>query len=404
MSTATKTGCSVFGLNERASPEHAVFANTTMIRQLDFNDYGRPGGGHPSDMIAAVLAAGEIANVTGAEFVRGIFIAYEVAAAVVASYPVENAGWDHAGTATAVGAAMGAGSVLGLEVDQLANAVGIAVTPSMNLGVTRKGELSNWKGSASALEAMNGLLAARLAQLGLTGPEAPFEGVGGLNSQVQPTRPLEFNLDPEAPTAVERSNIKLYPAVVNAQYLIGPLLNARKRMHIADIATVTIETFRFMFNNLGGGVGDRAIKWAPSTRETADHSLPYIVAVCLLDGDVTPHSFSPERIVRPDVRSLMSLITVGENAEFTAKYPEDRISTVRIDFHNGESMKISSETPPGGPMNPVSKEQLTEKFRGMSRLVMSEPECLELESILWGLATLESLNDLCRLYRALKST
>lgn len=403
-SATTPSGCSVFGVEERIAPEQATFANTTMIRQLDFNDYGRPGGGHPSDMIPAVLAAGEIVGATGADIVRGIYVAYEVAAALVASYPVERTGWDHAGTATAVGAAMGAGTVFRLGEDELANAVGIAVVPSMALGVTRKGELSNWKGSASALETMNGLLAARLAGFGLTGPRAPFEGVGGLNDKVQPTKPVDLANRPDEHVAVERANVKLYPAVVNALYLIGPLLAARRQIEVAEIETVSIETFGFMYNNLGGGVGDKAIKWAPTTRETADHSLPYIVAVCLLDGDITPASFSPGRIIQPDVSAMMARITVRESAAFTAQYPEHRLSVMRIEMRDGETLEISSEVPVGEHLNPAGREHLVEKFRGMSRLVMSETDSLELEALLWSLPNLRDLDELGRIYRGLQAS
>jgi 2-methylcitrate dehydratase len=400
-SALTPSGCSVVGIKETVAPEQAVFANVTFVRQLDYNDYNHEISGHPSDMIPAIVAAGEIAGASGADIVRGIYVAYEVAAAIGATYPVERAGWDHGGTAMAVGSAMGTGLVLGLGRSELANAVGIAVAPSMALGVTRKGELSNWKGSASAHEVMTGLLATRLAHLGLTGPQAAFEGVGGLHQQVKPTRALGFGIRPSGCSAAEETSFKYYPAVGNAQTLIGPLIGIHRQVLPKDIKHIKVETFGYMYRNLGGGLGDSTQKWAPKSRETADHSLPYIVAVCLLDGDITASSFSEERIQRPDIRSLMPLITVSENAAFTQKYPRHRLSSICIELRNGSTVKLSSEVPLGSYENPLDNSQLSQKFRKLSSPILSEKDAVTLECALWNLAELEELNDITRLYRAI---
>ena len=217
--TATaRPGASVIGLAEPSTPELAAFANGCLVRYLDFNDtYHTEGGGHPSDMAPAVLAAAEINGRSGRDALTGLHVAYEVFAALADAVPMRDRGWDY-GAFLAIATAAGAGRVLGLDAEKLSNAVSLAVTPNMPLFVTRTGELSNWKGCASAYAAMAALFAARLAAAGVTGPPRPFEGKFGLWEQA--TGPFDLaglGSPVDGLSAVERTSCKLNPSDFETQ-------------------------------------------------------------------------------------------------------------------------------------------------------------------------------------------
>ena len=173
----------ILGTHQHSSPDMAGFANGVMIRYLDCNDsYFSPGGGHPSDMIAAALAlAGPTAS-DGKSVITAIVLAYEVFGRLSDQVLTTGLGWDQ-GMFSIIGATCAAGKILGLDQEQLGQAISLAVTPNLPLGVTRTGELSMWKGCATASATRAGIFAAQLAELGMTGPGEPFEGRRGLWEQ-----------------------------------------------------------------------------------------------------------------------------------------------------------------------------------------------------------------------------
>jgi 2-methylcitrate dehydratase len=390
-------GCSVFGLDAKVAPEQAVFANATMVRELEFNDLAPGGAGHPSDFIMGIFAAAELIGASGSDLVRGILVGYEVFDGLATAYPLYGAGFD---TTVLIGiaGAMGAGAILGLDREELANAVALALVPSIPLLVARNGVLSNWKGSAAAHAVMNGLFAARLAQAGLTGPQAPFEGVDGLHRQVPPTGDLAFGAK-GGTYAVERCGIRHQPVCGATTSIVGPLGSIKGKFHPDDIAKVAIETHDMGWRYLGGGSGDRDVKWNPQHREDADHSFPYIVATCLLDGEVTPESYSDKRLVDPALHALMDLITVTRRDDFTSFDPVE--TEVKIELRNGERFDVMSNIPLGHPRNPISTEELSKKFRRSGAGVLSDEASSKLEGLLWNLEDLTDLDELTRCYRAI---
>src|ERR1700682_4042904 len=195
-------GARVLGTARRALPELAAFANATMARYLDGNDCFPGGGGHPSGVIAPILAAAQVAGAGGREVIAAIVVGYEIHRALHDSLRVMTKGFDHA-FYPAVASAAAAARILGADRAQMINALALAVTPNLPLAVTRRGQLSMWKGVAEANGARNGLFAALLARAGMTGPEKALEGKLGLHHLVCPVDPGLLGRTPLAVVAAD---------------------------------------------------------------------------------------------------------------------------------------------------------------------------------------------------------
>jgi 2-methylcitrate dehydratase len=396
-------GASVIGLPHRTTPEYAAFANTVMVRYLDFNDTGI--GGHPSDMIPAVLALAEPIHASGKEVIRAIHAEYEIVAAL------RRAGFtprkQHVDQVQAVlGAAAGSGIILGLDLPQMANAISLAITANIPLRVTRTGKISDWKGCATAHCAMMAVLAARWAKEGLTAPPDPFEGIAGLYEllRVGPFNMEGVGLPRNGLGAIESTGLKFYPAEYSAQGPLGAVLELRKQFRLEEVEQVNISLPWGGWHEIGGGQGDREEKWNPTTRESADHSLPYLVAVALSDAEITPESFSDERIRDPALRPLMQKITVREDPELTREHAGELPrwpSVVEVVLRNGKRVTQPSCLPKGHPLNPLSDAELETKFWSMSDRALSRTQGKKLLNTLWSLESLQDINELTDQFRTI---
>jgi len=279
----------VFGYGISTSPELAAFANGVQVRVCDFND----NPGHTSNFIPAALAVGEALHSTGAEVMTAIAIGYEVSLVPIGF-----------GTVEPIQAAMAAGKLMKLDEDRLANALTIALTPhvALNKGV---GAMSMWKDARSAEATKCGVWGAILAREGMTGPPQPFEGRGGLWSRNGQTR--EFTLPIQDRLAIERNWFKLRPAEDSSQGTLELIPEMRAWTKVDEIASIQLD-----MNSAGlGEIGD-APKWDPRNRETADHSMPFLLARALIDGDIYLDSFTHEKVFDPAVRAVLDKITVVE--------------------------------------------------------------------------------------------
>jgi len=301
----------------------AGFANGVMVRYLDCNDsYFSPGGGHPSDMIPAVLAMADPMVADGRTVVTSIVLAYEVFCRLSDEVMASNLGWDQ-GMFGVIGAVCGAGKVLGLDQEQMGHAISLAVTPSLPLAVTRSGELSMWKGCATAAAIRSAVFAAMLAAEGMSGPNEPFDGKRGLWEQavgkpvVIPEFPLGGSRNDDDPFRINQTIVKSYPSQIHTQAPIGLAIELGKKVALDDIKSVHIDTYA----SAASSASNEPEKWDPKTRETADHSIPFLVAVALQEGAVTPGTFTPQGIADPTKRATMAKMTVAEDPEFTARFP-----------------------------------------------------------------------------------
>ena len=401
--TATaRPGASVIGLAEPSTPELAAFANGCLVRYLDFNDtYHTEGGGHPSDMAPAVLAAAEINGRSGREAMAGLHVAYEVFAALADAVPMRDRGWDY-GAFLAIATAAGAGRVLGLDAEKLSDAVSLAVTPNMPLFVTRTGELSNWKGCASAYAAMAALFAARLAAAGVTGPPRPFEGKFGLWEQA--TGPFDLGglgSPVDGLSAVERTSCKLNPSDFETQIPAEVFTGLHAEgVRPDDIESIGVSTYYVAWDLIGGGQGDHDEKWDPQRRETADHSLPYVIAVALTDGEVTKASFAPDRVADPALRPLMSRITVAEDPEITRTWTAKPAYDFAVSLRDGQSRRIRVDHPRGHFHRPLSDEDFDGKFLANAAAAAGPDTAHELLATLRGIDELETLGALMNILRS----
>ena len=398
-------GASVFGIPHGVAFETAAFANGCHVRYLDFNDaYFAPGGGHPSDIVAALLAAAEARGASGPELLTAIYVAYEVFGAVADAVPLGEMGWDM-GAQCSLSAAAGLANLLGLDRAGAAHAVSLALTPSMPLRVTRTGELSQWKGCAAPFAAATALTAACLAEMGLTGPGEPFSGPQGLFSHVG-----EFSLDighhPGGRSAFDRTAFKVFPAVYHAQGPIEMALDLRPQVDIDAIERITISTYEGAWLHAGGGLGDHAEKWDPETRETADHSIPYLVAVALVDGAVTIDSFTHDRVRDPALRPLMDKLEVVVDDTLPWGHGAEARPAARMDVFMADDSSLGRrvEYPAGHPRQPLSDVALGEKAAGLALRVLSPPDARLLVEMLWDVASLDDLRPLGRLMRSFGSS
>jgi 2-methylcitrate dehydratase len=352
----------LLGDGRATTPEAAAFANSVMIRFLDANDtYIARGSGHPSDMLGAVLAAAEAAGASGQDLLLGTVIGYEVFGALADQVPLRDRGWDQS-VFVAPASAAAAGFLLGLSTAQVADAIAIAVTASVATRQTRAGELAMWKGCATAVAAKAGLFAAQLAKEGMTGPTAAFEGRHGLAEQV--TGPFEIGALGGAgrPFAVERANFKFFAAEYHAQAPLAMALRLREKVRLEDIDGIDVQIYAMAHSE----IGSEPAKWDPQTRETADHSLPYMLAIALRDGRITPASFEPERYLDPSLRPVMSRIRVAESPEFTRRFPQELRSQIDVRTRSGQRFTERAEYPKGHARNPMTDADVESKFRDLA--------------------------------------
>ncbi|GAA4336193.1 MmgE/PrpD family protein [Pigmentiphaga soli] len=369
----------VWGGHAPTTPEAAAFANGVMLRELDISDmYRVRSGGHPSDVMAGILAVGEAARADGAAVIGAITLAYDVYCSFCEAVDVNSRGWDQP-VYGILGGVLGIARLLGLSREQAGHAVGLALAPNMALAQTRHNTLSAWKGCAAANASRNAVFAAYLAQQGLTGPSAVFEGKGGLWDAVG-----RFEWTPEADDSshrIARTDLKSFPLCYHAQSAVWAALQLRGQVRIDEVEAIEVETYRFASDFLAG----EPAKWAPATRETADHSLPYIVAVALLDGEVKVRSFAPARLGDPALGALMRKVRVAEAADLTRRYPGVSSCRLRVVHRDGRAAQAGVDEPKGSLQNPMSDAEIGAKFRSMSGGFCSESQCAEALDALWAL-------------------
>ncbi len=352
--------CTLIG-GGRSAPDRAAFLNGALIRYLDFNDSYLAKGEtcHPSDNIGAVLAASEYALLSGRQFLTALAVAYEVQCALSDAAPVRARGFDHT-TQGAFAAAAGVAKALELPAARIADALGIAGTANNALRVTRTGALSHWKGLAAPNTAFDALRAAFLAMRGVTGPREVFEGNKGWMQTVSGN--FDIDWEREGLDRVTRTILKKYNAEIHSQSAIEGLLELMEELRIAGrhILRVRIDIFDVAHLIIGGGAeGDKTIV---RTKEEADHSLPYMIAVAALDGDVTPAQYTPERIARDDVQELLLHVTVVPDPGYSKRFPGEHACRVTIVTRDGRIHVKEKRDYEGFHTRPMPWARVEEKF------------------------------------------
>lgn len=374
----------ILGTGERTSPDLAAFVNGYLVRYLDYNDtYLSKEALHPSDNLAGLLAVTEERGTRGRDLIAALVAAYEIVCRLADASSIRDRGWDHV-TYGSIAVAAAVAKLLGSDPDRIEQAINIAAATGINLRQTRVGELSMWKGAAYGGAARNGVFAAYLAREGFTGPAPVFEGLRGFMTQVSGPLDIPKMAGEDGANGhfkILHTDIKYWPAEYHSQAAIALALDLRGRgVRPEAIERITVRTFKVAVEIIGG----EPEKWAPTTRETADHSMPYLVAAALLDGDITARQFTPARIAGGDIRSLMTRTQVVEQSDLTAVYPAGIPTILEIAEKNGTTHSARMDFPPGHSRNPLTDAQINEKFTRLARPVLGDRTAQALDT-LWKL-------------------
>jgi 2-methylcitrate dehydratase len=350
----------------RASPDHAAFYNGAAVRYLDFNDSYLAKGEtcHPSDNLAPIVAAAEYSGASGRELMTALAVAYQVQCRLSDVAAVRAAGFDHT-VQGAYAVAAGVARVLGLDACSAANAIAISGTALNALRVTRTGKLSHWKGLAYPHMAACSTAIVFLARLGITGPLEAIEGEKGLMDAI--TGLFEIDWSREDLERVKRTILKKHNAEIHSQTAIEGVLTLKQRhqFKVDDIEQVNLEIFDVAYNIIGGGdEGDKTS--GVSTKEQADHSLPYILAVAILDGQVTPEQYRLERIRRSDVQDLLRRVTVSPNAAYSQRFPNEMPCRIGVRLRDGRTLSKEMRDYPGFFTQPMTWDMAFEKFERLA--------------------------------------
>jgi 2-methylcitrate dehydratase len=345
----------------KSSPDRAALYNGTLVRYLDFNDSYLAVGEtcHPSDNLAAVLAACEYSRADGRTLLSALAVAYQVQNRLSEVAPVRAKGFDHT-TQGAYAAAAGVARALGLDERQTANAIAIAGASLNALRVTRTGELSHWKGLAYPATASAATQAAFLAMRGVTGPREVFEGNKGFIESI--AGPFEIDWSREDLESVRRTILKRYDAEIHSQSAIEALLELRSQhhLHAREVERIELDTFQVAYDIIGGG--EEGEKRSVAKKEEADHSLPYLLAVALLDGQVLPEQYLPRRILAEDVQQLLHRVVVRADPELSRRFPAQHSARVRLFLLDGRVLEREQHDYEGFHTRPMSWETVTAKF------------------------------------------
>jgi 2-methylcitrate dehydratase len=349
-------GCLVWGTSQRTSPELAALVNGAAVRFLDFNDHIQ--GGHPSDNIPAIIAICEWVDGNVDDLTEGIVVNYEVFGEL-GRLGVKLRGWDQ-GTTGGIAAACAVGRVLKLSAPEMATAIGIAATSNISIRKPRYGQLTMWKGVATAYASQAGLIAASIASTGITAPHDVFRGKQGFCEQV--SGPFEINnlLADDDPYHLFKASYKYWPVEFDAQPAVWLGRHIRDAIPLDTISHFDVEASEWAWLSTASDQD----KWHPTTRETADHSLPFILAVALTHGSISIHHFSSTSITDPAYSKLMSRISVRASKDVG---PETSGPTMRITVRrvNGESHTFQAGAPRGQYSNPISAEDLRRKWESL---------------------------------------
>jgi 2-methylcitrate dehydratase len=385
--------CALIG-GGSANPMLAAFYNTALVRYVDFMDSYLAGGElcHPSDNTGSILAVSQSAGLSSKDFLTALAIAYQVESRLTASARFMANGFDLT-TQLSYSLAAGVAKALGLDEARTTAALGICgdVIPLL---VVRTTPISQWKGLSSAQLAFSCVNGVFLASRGVTGPEYVVEGHHGLAQALG--CPIGIDWDNEGLDVFDQLSLKSYNAAVPGQASIHCMLELRKAHAIdpARVETIENDVFQDAYDFMGGG--SFGPKTDVRTKEHADHSLPYLLAVALLDGDVQPEQLQPARIAKADVQDLLRKVQVRPDAAFTARYPREARSRVTIRLTGGTSINHEVNDYPGFATRPFMWADVDAKLYKLAGNHADKGLCNEIAAAVHSLETtqLKDLMDL----------
>ena len=389
----------ILGTPFRSSPDLAAFVNGFMVRYFDYNDtYLSKEPAHPSDNLAPCLAVAEAEGSSGREFLAAAAAAYEVQCRLCDAADIRHRGWDHVNYGL-VSTSLAASKLMELSLTKATQAVNIALNGHIAMRQVRAGELSMWKGASFANAARNGVFAASLAREGVTGPSPIFEGEMGFFRQVSGP----FDLDVErfggrgGSYKVNGTYVKYWPAEYHAQSAIWAALEIRRSAGARGVESVLVETHEAGYSILGKDPE----KWTPRTKETADHSMPFMVAMALARGKVDNSTYSTANLRDKESLALVAKVRVVEDPALTSLYPDRGMANrVTVSYEGGKRETAQVDLPKGHPANPMTKEDIEAKFLRLVGRHIEEPRARRVLKRLWALEEEKEVGTVLGLLRA----
>lgn len=350
---------------EKTTPDLAAFVNGVLVRYQDFSDAYVSGSGlcHPSDMFGSVLAAVETARGGGRDLILSLALAYEIFCGIVDSGAMRNAGtWDQA-TFGVIAASLAVAKAMGLDRERMGHALSLAASSHLTVGQVRRGALSHWKGCAVANAGRNAVFCSLLAAKGMTGPDLTFEGVQGYFKATGGSFEMPPLAAHGAEFRIQKARMKPFPAGYHCHTAVEAAQQIREQLghRIDAIKQVRMQTYKNGMNYA------EPVHWTPQTRETADHSLPFTLAVALMEGTLAIRHYDEHYYLRENVRALMQKISISVADEPSKAWPEAPLCLLEAETHDGAVVRARAEYHRGHYRNPMSDADQDAKLRAMGR-------------------------------------
>jgi 2-methylcitrate dehydratase len=390
----------VIGTGNKIDVVSASLANALMIRCMDYNDiYWKQDPSHPSDIFPAALACCERAKSDGKELIVGLVLGHEFEMRFCeAAFPgIRERGWHHA-TLTAFVSPIVAGRALHLDWEQIQHAIGISASRHATLGAVTAGKLTMMKNTVDPMATQSGVLAALMAEKGYTGPEHVVDGKEGLSHCFGPDWKLDLLTDALGESwRITQCGMKAFPTEALTHTPISATLDLVKQN---DLKPDQVQEVQIRSLARAADILSDPSKYDPRSKETADHSLPYVIAAALVDRQVTPAQFTMEKIMDPAIRAQLKKIEVVADPEIEKVFPALQRVIVNITTKDGRTFTQQLDCPKGDPRNPLTDTEIEEKFAALAEGVLSKSAQQKVKDAIWNLEKIGAVSKLMGMMKA----
>jgi 2-methylcitrate dehydratase len=397
---AGRGAATVIGTGKRIDAVSASLANALMIRCMDYNDiYWKQDPSHPSDIFPAAMACCERSKSDGKELIVGLVLGHEFEMRFCeAAFPgIRERGWHHA-TLTAFVSPIVAGRALHLGWEQIQHAVGISASRHATLGAVTAGKLTMMKNTVDPMATQSGVLAALLAEKGYTGPEHVVDGKEGLTHVFGPEWKLNILADDLGESwRITQCGMKAFPTEALTHTPISAVLDIVKSNDLKPEQIVKVE-IRSLAR--AADILSDPSKYDPRSKETADHSLPYVIAAAIAERQVTPVQFEMKKIMDPTIRAQLNKVEVVADPDIEKVFPALQRVIVNITTTDGATYSKQLDYPKGDPRNPLTDQEVEEKFATLAEGVLSPAAQKKLKDAIWNLEKIGSVSKLMALMKS----